>query len=236
MVCDRPVCDWRFPAVVGVDAACFQQVVQVFQWSPSRCQFWSLACARLCSRVSSTGHVIGKLERPLARPRREAHEAIQHARGWPRCHAQPRSRRSDDQNLDSRADQDKTNTRYRPGAALLLPAPNLAEGHRQLCMASPGAAVPSGWQVRPERQRVNGVWQDVNAFVSRTGRKLKSMDDVHHHLKVSERGRWRERAGVRERVAAGREVGVRAHTTGPRARCRAHCRTRARRTRDARRA
>ena len=112
MVCDRPVCDWRFPAVVGVDAACFQQVVQVFQWSPSRCQFWSLACARLCSRVSSTGHVIGKLERPLARPRREAQEAIQHARGWPRCHAQPRSRRSDDPNLDSRADQDKTNTRY----------------------------------------------------------------------------------------------------------------------------
>ena len=112
MVCDRPACDWRFPAVVGVDAACFQQVVQVFQWSPSRCQFWSLACARLCSRVSSTGHVIGKLERPLARPRREAHEAIQHARGWPRCHAQPRSRRSDDQNLDFRADEDKTNTRY----------------------------------------------------------------------------------------------------------------------------
>ena len=112
MVCDRPVCDWRFPAVVGVDAACFQQVVQVFQWSPSRCQFWSLACARLCSRVSSTGHVIGKLERPLARPRREAYEAIQHARGWPRCHAQPRSRRSDDQNLDSRADEDKTSTRY----------------------------------------------------------------------------------------------------------------------------
>ena len=24
MVCDRPACDWRFPAVVGVDAACFQ--------------------------------------------------------------------------------------------------------------------------------------------------------------------------------------------------------------------
>ena len=120
MVCDRPVCDWRFPAVVGVDAACFQQVVQVFQWSPSRCQFWSLACARLCSRVSSTGHVIGKLERPLARPRREAHEAIQHARGWPRCHAQPRSRRSDEQNLDSRADEDKTNTRYEEDLGLNL--------------------------------------------------------------------------------------------------------------------
>ena len=40
------------------------------------------------------------------------HEAIQHTRGWPRFHAQPRSRRSDDQNLDFRADEDKTNTRY----------------------------------------------------------------------------------------------------------------------------
>ena len=112
MVCDRPVCDWRFPAVVGVDAACFQQVVQVFQLSPRRCQISSQTLTRLCSRVSATGHVIGKLERTLARPGREAHEAIQHARGWPRCHAQPRSRRSDDQNLDSRADEDKTNTRY----------------------------------------------------------------------------------------------------------------------------
>ena len=44
---------------------------------------------------------------------------------------------------------------------------------------------PEGWSVHSETRKVGGIEQSQTHFISRTGKKVSTMNEVHHHLKVS---------------------------------------------------
>ena len=55
------------------------------------------------------------------------------------------------------------------------------------CLDPMAAAVgkpPPGWSVQTELKKVGGVEQNLTHFVTRTGKKVSTMNEVHYHLKV----------------------------------------------------
>ena len=43
---------------------------------------------------------------------------------------------------------------------------------------------PAGWSVSQEMKKIGGVDQSVTHFVTRTGKRVSTMNEVHSHLKV----------------------------------------------------
>ena len=48
---------------------------------------------------------------------------------------------------------------------------------------SSDAQAPSGWSVHTERRKIGGVERQETYFVTRTGKKIRTMNEVHYHLK-----------------------------------------------------
>ena len=46
---------------------------------------------------------------------------------------------------------------------------------------------PAGWSVQTETRKVGGVERTETHFITRTGKKVSTMNEVHSHLKVRPR-------------------------------------------------
>ena len=45
------------------------------------------------------------------------------------------------------------------------------------------SSAPDGWSVHTEKRKVGGIERTETYFITRTGKKIRTMNEVHYHLK-----------------------------------------------------